>query len=815
MKPPVLSRYLLLASAYFLSGWLGLQVPYIGAHITLIWLPTGIAVAALLRWGGNLWPGVFTGAFLVNVAISGNPLLAAGIAIGNTLAPLLTARWLSRTDFHVEFDRQKDVVNFLAAATVGMLLSATGGILSLMAVGVVTGENFLFAWSAWWMGDTVGVLLAAPFCLTVNRTNLEKLVLARKELLIWSLVAIPVVWLAFVQDYPHLGKTLPLAFMTLPLVAWSALRFGHTGATLASFVFSVVGAWCTATGHGTFHLPDAGISLLLLWLYMATAVLSGLLILALLAERQQVENNLRISQDKLNRLFELSPLGIALTDMQGHYLEFNEAFRQICDYPTEQLKALDYWELTPKEYAADEQHQLETLVRSGRYGPYEKEYIRRDGSRIPLRLNGVLMTDREGRRFIWSIIEDISERRRQDRQLQAALEAAEAANLAKSRFLATMSHEIRTPMNGILGMAQLLLLPALSDEERQEYARTVLGSGQTLLALLNDILDLSKVEAGRLDLTDNPFVPSELLGEVLHLFAEPAKAKGLRLESRWVGTVADGYVADALRIRQMLSNLVSNAVKFTAQGQVMVEAREVERNGQDVLLEFAVQDTGIGIARERQHILFKPFSQADASTTRQFGGTGLGLSIVLSLARLMGGDAGVISAEGAGSRFWFRVRARLLDGADILPGAGSDIGALLASQGEAGRETKARVLVAEDNAVNRVVVEAILGKMAHQVECVDNGKAAVEAVMNGSQPDLILMDVQMPEMDGLQATREIRQWEKATGRPPVPIIAVTAGTFDADRQQCLAAGMDDFLSKPVSLSALLPVLSKWLVARRP
>ena len=496
MKSPVLSRYFLLASAYFISGWLGLQVPYIGAHITLIWLPTGIAVAALLRWGWNLWPGVFAGAFLVNLAISGNPLLAAGIAIGNTLAPLLTARWLSRTDFHVEFDRQKDVVNFLAAATVGMLLSATGGILCLMAVGVVTGQNLLFAWSAWWMGDTVGVLLAAPFCLTVNRSSLEKLIQARKELLLWLLVAAPVAWLVFFQDYGHL---MPMAFLSLPLLAWAALRFGHTGSTLAGFAFSVVAAWCTAIGRGTFHLPDPGVSLMLLWLYMATAVLTGLLILALQAERQQVENNLRISQDKLNRLFELSPLGIALTDMQGHYLEFNEAFRQICDYPADQLKALDYWELTPKEYAADEQRQLETLVRSGRYGPYEKEYIRRDGSRIPLRLNGVLVTDREGRQFIWSIIEDISERRRQDRQLQAALEAAEAANLAKSRFLATMSHEIRTPMNGILGMAQLLLLPSLSDAERQEYARTVLGSGQTLLALLNDILDLSKVEAGRLD----------------------------------------------------------------------------------------------------------------------------------------------------------------------------------------------------------------------------------------------------------------------------------------------------------------------------
>jgi signal transduction histidine kinase len=245
-------------------------------------------------------------------------------------------------------------------------------------------------------------------------------------------------------------------------------------------------------------------------------------------------------------------------------------------------------------------------------------------------------------------------------QLEETGRRAESANRAKSEFLATMSHEIRTPLHGVLGMAQLLLMPQVSDAERREYARTILSSGQTLLTVLNDILDLSKVEAGKIELRHAVFAPEQILDETLSLFGELAHCKGLSIEAAWRGPIDQRYLADPIRLRQMLCNLASNAVKFTANGSVRLEGGEIERSGDAACLEFAVTDSGIGVAPDKLDLLFKPFSQADGSITREYGGTGLGLSIVRSLAQLMDGDVGVASEAGKGSRFWFRVRVGLL-----------------------------------------------------------------------------------------------------------------------------------------------------------
>jgi CheY-like chemotaxis protein len=233
-----------------------------------------------------------------------------------------------------------------------------------------------------------------------------------------------------------------------------------------------------------------------------------------------------------------------------------------------------------------------------------------------------------------------------------------------------------------------------------------------------------------------------------------------------------------------------------------VEAREISRTEGTALLEFAVTDSGIGIAREKQDLLFKPFSQADSSTTREYGGTGLGLSIVRSLALLMGGDVGVDSESGQGARFWFRIRAEALDAESRQMPHTAESGTAPAVAG--------LVLVVEDNPTNRKVVEALLGKMGLRARCVENGQEAVEAVTRGTPPDLILMDIQMPLMNGIEATEIIRRWERDNGRPPLPIVALTAGAFEDDRQQCLAAGMDDFLAKPVNMNALAAVMAQWL-----
>lgn len=389
-------------------------------------------------------------------------------------------------------------------------------------------------------------------------------------------------------------------------------------------------------------------------------------------------------------------------------------------------------------------------------------------------------------------------------ELADAMSAAEAANLAKSRFLATMSHEIRTPMNGILGMAQLMMMHGLEENERLDYARVILNSGQTLLTLLNDILDLSKIEAGKIELQTTVFQPEQLIHETAALFAEAVRSKGLRLETAWHGAMETRYRADSIRLRQMLSNLVGNAVKFTAQGFVRIEGGEIEAASGERLLKFSVTDSGIGIPADKQELLFKPFSQVDASNTRQYGGTGLGLSIVRSLARLMHGDAGMESESGKGSCFWFSVRARRIEEGDESRQSERHMEAPAIPS-----PTEALVLVAEDNVTNRKVIESMLKKRGLRFESVENGQEAVERIAAGVLPDLVLMDCQMPVLDGFEATRQIRQWEQRTARPRLPIIALTASAYEHDRQRCLEAGMDDFLVKPVNLEVLEAVVAKW------
>jgi CheY-like chemotaxis protein len=388
-----------------------------------------------------------------------------------------------------------------------------------------------------------------------------------------------------------------------------------------------------------------------------------------------------------------------------------------------------------------------------------------------------------------------------------ATDAAQEANRAKSRFLATMSHEIRTPMNGILGMAQLLLMPQLKESERQDYARTILTSGQSLMSLLNDILDLSKIESGRFQLESTVFDPVQLMRETQGLFSGSARAKNLQLEHVWTGPAGSRYLGDSHRLRQMLSNLVGNAIKFTAKGQIKVESSLVLSDSSAAVLEFSVSDTGMGIPEDKLGLLFQPFSQTDSSTTRQFGGSGLGLSIVLSLAKMMGGEVGVESQTGIGSRFWFRIR---VDPAEAGADRRSSERQELESAQPASSLPHAHVLVAEDNPVNRKVVGLLLSRLGMRISMAHDGQQAVNAVQRGEHIDVVLMDINMPVMDGYAATQRIRQWESENARLRIPIVALTADAFEEDQRRCLVAGMDDFLTKPIAIGALKLALGKWL-----
>ena len=544
--------------------------------------------------------------------------------------------------------------------------------------------------------------------------------------------------------------------------------------------------------------------------------------------RYEAAEALRASEELFHKAFEISPDAVLITRLSdGRIVSVNQGFETILGYIDQEVLGKSVAELGIWVDLADRTQVVAGLEARGSVTDLEYRFYAHDGS-IHYGLLSAAVIEIEGEQHILSTTRDITGRKQaeeellrhrnhleelvQERtaQLEEATEQAEAANRAKSDFLAVMSHEIRTPLNGILGLTHLVLQTDLTDKQHA-YLANIRLSGETLLATITDILDFSKIEAGRMELEIACFNLDETLDHLDSLFTHRAQEKGLKLIFDIPAVVPRRLVGDAVRLRQVLINLLGNALKFTDQGEIVLRIRQVEAEQERVTLEFSVRDSGIGMAPDQLARLFQPFMQVDSSTSRKFGGTGLGLAISQRLVNMMGGQISVQSTLGQGSVLVFTASfERQPDIAQNAPRPEPHQGVEDASRTVLrGR----KVLVVEDNDINQIVAQELLQGLGLQVEIASTGMEAITKV-HQSAYDAVLMDIQMPGLDGYQTTAEIRK-DPRFARGRLPVIAMTAHAFSSQREQALQAGLDDYISKPISLAHLSEVLVRWLGESRP
>lgn len=517
------------------------------------------------------------------------------------------------------------------------------------------------------------------------------------------------------------------------------------------------------------------------------------------------------NEGKLRAILESAFDAIVGMDQKGLVTEWNPRAEEIFGWTKDHAIGRRMSELIiPERYRQMHEKGLNHFIITGE-GPVlnrsiEISGLKKSGEEFPVELS-ITPLKIDNQYIFTAFISDITQRKADEiklknlnSELEKSAQEAKQASETKSFFLANMSHEIRTPINGVIGMTNLVLDTSLSPQQR-EYIEIIRTSADGLLAIVNDILDLSKIESGKLELEEIDFEVSSLVYDVTKSLRLTAIQKGLNLKTVIPTSLVENVVGDPGRIRQVLINLISNAIKFTKHGEITVSAIVLSNDAKQISIRFEIQDSGIGISEETLKKLFQPFTQADSSMSRKFGGTGLGLSICQRLIDMMHGKIGAISTEHKGSVFWFEI--------SLVKSLNKNANTIQHFEQEITSHKIGRILVVEDNFVNQKVARAMLEKIGHRVDTVGNGIEALLALEQFPY-DIVLMDCQMPEMDGFEATEVIRSGKREKIPAAIPIVAMTANALSGDRERCIAAGMDDYISKPVNINSLNRTLQKWL-----
>jgi len=656
----------LLASVYYSAAKVSLLLAIPPGYATAVWPPSGIALAALLILGKRHWPGIWIGAASANLTVASSVPAAAVIATGNALEALVGAALIGRLIGPANpFARGEDVVKFVAVAALCPLVAATTALLPLSLVHALPGPELFRNWWTWWQGDATGIIIVAPLILAWRegsslRWSPQKIL----EAACLATLLLCAIWVAFGSGTP--GKSpYPLTFLIAPFIIWAAFRFGQREVTTANAVVCGLAVWYTVEQRSPFALFSLNESLLLLLAFVSTVVVTGLVLCAALGERRKAaESRLSESEERFQLMVRnVSDYAIFMLDPDGRVATWNTGAEHIKGYTAQEVIGTHFSRFYPDEDAlrGKPQSLLDSAAAQGRYQD-EGWRMHKDGTKFWASAVITAMRDPDGKLLGFTkVVHDLTERKRAESELMGAKALAEKANQAKSEFLAKMSHELRTPLNSLLILAKLLADNAGRNltEKQVQYAQVIQEAGRDLLALINDLLDLAKIESG----APIPLQVAEAsLGAVKdqleRAFAQVARDAGLRFETAMEDGLPEVIETDALRLQQILRNLLSNAFKYTKEGGVAMRIALANSgwtpglgglDGADGVVAFSISDTGVGIPEGRHETIFHPFQRVDGSA--HFGGAGLGLSISKELAHRLGGEIRVASAPGKGSTF--------------------------------------------------------------------------------------------------------------------------------------------------------------------